>query len=299
MMKKLILHPHKTPLNLEITLNCGQVFTWIRSGETWKGMVEGKMVTLIQSGDVLLFSGISRKNLIHYLNLDQDLQVVLNGIRQSIQSSRNGIPDPVFEASVTYASGLRIIRQDPWECLICFICSQNSNIPAITKRISALIKRFGETGQDGLYLFPTPASLGKEDPEALRMCNTGYRAEYLSATARHIMADPLFLPRIKALPYSEAKRELMQLPGVGPKVADCVLLFGFGYYEAVPVDVWIRSIITSRYPEVALCKGKKQSCSYDDIADWCRQYFGLYAGYAQQLLFASRTHIPGTCREEE
>ncbi len=298
-MRKIILQPEKTPFHLERTLECGQVFTWTRTGETWKGMIDGEVVTLRQSGSVISFNGITRKKLIHYLNLDQDLPGVLGAIRLSISNSHAGIPDPVFEAAATFASGLRIIRQDPWECLICFICSQNSNIPAITKRIHALCKKYGEPGQDGQYTFPTPAALSRESPESLRLCSTGYRAEYLSATARVILTDPMFLPRIRALPYSDAKKEIMQLPGVGPKVADCVLLFGFGFYEAVPVDVWIRSIITSRYPEVDLCKGKKQSCSYDDIADWCRLYFGLYAGYAQQVLFASRTCLPEICLMEK
>ena len=291
-MKILHLSPGYLPFNLDKTLDCGQVFRWNKNGENWNGVIGKKVVVVCQKDLDLFYDGIEEKDLITYFNLDLDLARVIRSIRESISKITGGVPDPLFDASEKTGEGLRIIRQDPWECLISFICSQNSNIPSIRRRISLLCSRYGEQLTDGLFSFPGPEDLGGSDLHELRLCSTGYRALYISETSGTILQDPDFLPRLYSMSLTEARSELLKLPGVGPKVADCVLLFAYNYYQTVPVDVWIRSIITCRYPPVHARSGNKKECSYNDIADFCREYFGNYAGYAQQLLFAARRDLP-------
>lgn len=291
-MKILQLSPRYIPFDLDKTLDCGQVFRWHKTGDDWTGVIDRKVVTVREEGLKLIYDGIDEKDLVKYFNLDLDLARVISTIRNSIKKFTGGETDPLFDAAEKAGEGLRIIRQDPWECLISFICSQNSNIPSIRRRISLLCSRYGRPLTDGQYSFPVPEDLAKSDTDHLRLCSTGYRALYLSKTSGYLLENPDFLTSLASISLKEARTELIKLPGVGPKVADCVLLFAYNHYQTVPVDVWIRSIITCGYPLVHTRSGEKKECSYNDIVDFCRAYFGIYAGYAQQLLFAARRDLP-------
>ena len=158
----------------------------------------------------------------------------------------------------------------------------------ITPDLQAKLDKAREEHKNGENLFPCPSDLSGCHEDELRRCLTGYRATYLLQAAEIIKNEPGFLERISHLPYEEAKKTLMILPGVGPKVADCVLLFGFERLEAVPVDTRIRKIITEQYRGILNSCGNDHPLSYDTIARFCRAYFGPYAGYAQQYLFATR-----------
>jgi N-glycosylase/DNA lyase len=287
-MKDLYIPPHLFPFDLDRTLSCGQVFRWRRNGPYWIGVISDSVVSLRQNGQFLCYEGIEERELVRYLNLDLNPAKVLECIRSSIKQNNNGEPDLFFETAVTAGRGLRIIRQDPWECLISFICSQNSNIPAIQKRIDLICSRYGTPLPGGGFRFPTVGDLSSKDTDMIRECSTGYRASYLVDTARYIARNPDFLSRLSLLPPKEAQRELLGLPGVGPKVADCVLLFAYNFYEVVPIDVWIRTIMTNNYPELGKRACNRKECSYSQIAGFSREYFGQYAGYAQQFLFYAR-----------
>lgn len=291
-MKTLHLTGNQKPFNLDLTLACGQVFRWTKTDNVWSGVVDQQVVTVKQENDSILYDGISRSDLIQYFSLDISLEDVMLSIRNSIRNYSGNETDSFFEVAAKSGVGLRIIRQDPWESLISFICSQNSNIPSITKRINLLCERYGQPLDNYKFGFPTPFALAECGAEELRICSTGYRASYLTDTASCVINDPTVLSEISSLPLKRAREELMKFPGVGPKVADCVLLFGYSFYESVPVDVWIRSIITRAYPDVQERACGKKDCSYTDIANFCRDYFGSYAGYAQQLLFAARQVLP-------
>jgi len=290
-MKTYHLTEDQLPFDLDLTLDCGQVFRWQRSRAGWTGVVAGAVVTISQAGPDLFYEGIDKADLIRYFNLDLNIQDILRQIRGSI-IAYSGLEDQHFKSAALTGAGLRIIRQEPWECLVSFICSQNSNIPTITKRITQISERYGRLLHDKRFSFPSPVDLACREEDELRSCSTGYRAPYLVNTARYIMADPDLLIRISRFQREDAKHELMKLPGVGPKVADCTLLFAYNRYEVVPVDVWIRTIITDLYPEVRERKCNRKECSYDDIADFCRDYFGKFAGYAQQYFFAARQNLP-------
>jgi N-glycosylase/DNA lyase len=291
-MKSLYLTGDQLPFNLDLTLSCGQVFRWFREGDWWNGVINQKLVSICQDGDILTYTGWSESEIIQYFNLHLSLPGIISSIRRSITTYSGLACDPFFEYAITAGQGLRIVKQDPWETLISFICSQNSNIPAITRRINLLCERYGSPIGDNKFGFPTPEALAHLDCNLLRECSTGYRAPYISRTAAMVLQQPDMLTRLQDLSISDARKKLIELPGVGPKVADCILLFGYNQMEIVPVDVWIRSIITSAYFQSSLQTPSKNTWSYDDISNFCREYYGPYAGYAQQLLFAARKDLP-------
>ena len=269
------------PFNLDATLSCGQLFRWKKQGDTWRGVVDGRFITIRQDENTLSYTGCSEAFLAYYLHLDCSYEMIVSGFSC----------DAHIKDAVRCTGGLRIVRQDPWECLISYICAQNANIPFITRMIENMCRAAGTpvTAPDGTihYAFPTPEALSTLTLEEKRGCTLGYRASYIHKTAAAIAADPGWADRIREMPFEEARRALMAYPGIGPKVADCVLLFGFQKYESFPVDVWIRMIMHRLYgignPDASLTMAE-----YECIRRFAQEHYGPYAGYAQEYLFAAR-----------
>jgi len=263
------------PFSLDRTLRCGQVFRWEKAGEWWTGVVGHEVVRIRQQGRILVFEGTSRERIRDYLGLNVDIGCILYSIDR----------DPVIHEAVVNSTGLRLVHQPPWECLASYICATYSNIPGIRRKIALLCDSFGDviSGDPGsaFFAFPSAKALADSAPCDLVRCRLGYRAPYLCATAREIAADPGWIQRVEALDYPSARRELMRLQGVGPKVADCVLLFAFRKYEAFPVDVWIARIMQRYY-------GAGEKEGYERMSRRGREYFGPYAGYAQEYLYSER-----------
>lgn len=285
------MNTHILPLSqdlfdLDLTLSCGQIFGWKKTGDMWSGVHKGSIVSLIQNDEGIVYSGISESALFRFLGLHDDMKKIHSSIEEHIFSYRNG-PDKFFSTQYELSKRLRILRQDPWECLVSFICSANSNVRTIGKRINLILDRHGTSCGKGKCKFPDPCVLASCSEQELRDCLAGYRAPYLIKTAKYISTHPDFLPSIAQMSYLDAKRALMVLSGVGPKVADCVLLFAFERLEAVPIDIRIRSIIEHQYAPIIKFQ-KTGRYSYDDLSLFCQEYFGPYAGYAQQFLFATR-----------
>jgi N-glycosylase/DNA lyase len=285
-VKSLHLTASQIPFDLDLSLSCGQIFGWKKSGDIWKGVHNGKIITIRQVGDILHYEGAGKQEIIRFLGLQDPVQEIITSIRDHILAY-NGAPDTFFETQYTRSQGLRILRQHPWECLISFICSANSNVRTIEKRINLILGRYGRACHPGEHQFPDPETLSQCSEDRLRECLTGYRAPYLMKTAAYICQHPDFFEQVVMMEYPCAKKALMTLPGVGPKVADCVLLFAFEQLSAVPVDIRIRTIIERRYAGLMKTE-EKGRLSYDTISGFCREYFGPYAGYAQQYLFATR-----------
>lgn len=268
-------------LNLDATLSCGQLFRWKKRGDTWQGVADGRFITIRQDGNALSYAGCSESFLISYLHLDGAHDAIVSGFSC----------DPHIVDAVRCTGGLRIVRQDPWECLISYICAQNANIPFITRMIENMCRAAGTpiTAPDGTihYAFPTPEALSLLTLEEKRGCTLGYRAPYIHKTAATVAADPGWADRIREMSFEEARQALMVYPGIGPKVADCVLLFGFQKYESFPVDTWMRMIMHRLYgvgcPEKSLTPAE-----YERIRRFAQEHFGPYAGYAQEYLFAVR-----------
>ncbi len=274
------------PFDLGFTLCCGQAFRWNKRDEWWRGIVGERVFKIRQTGNRLEFENINARFVKNYFGLDDDLLNIFSQIRK----------DTHLMQAVEAFKGLRILRQDPWECLISYICATYKNIQAIKQMLSNLSKKFGDRirfdGYD-FYTFPTPQTLAKATAEELAKCGLGYRAKYVSETAKMVYENDFELESLRKLSYEKAREELLNFPGVGLKVADCVLLFSLGKLEAFPVDVWIKRVILKYYgsyfPNEFTIKisGKKSltSSQYEKLNLFGRKYFGDYAGYAQEYLY--------------
>jgi N-glycosylase/DNA lyase len=274
------------PFNLDVTLCCGQVFRWDKKGDWWYGIVEDKVFKVRQTGAELEFAGADEELIMHYFGLDDDLQKISASIGK----------DAHIREALKAFWGLRLIRQPPWECLISYICATYKNIPAIRHMLLQLSLGFGEkTVFDGcgFFTFPTPEKLACATEKSLAECGLGYRAKYVQATSKLIFEGAFDLDGLRRLPYEEAKKRLCGLAGVGPKVADCVLLFSLGKTEAFPVDRWVERVILNHYAqrlprELAEKLAQREGLTNSDYAvlnAFGRQYFGVYAGYAQEYLY--------------
>ena len=266
------------PFNLDLSVSCGQSFRWRKIGEFWYAPVGDAVWKVKQEGDVLLYDGASEADLIRNFGLDVPLDDILSDVDR----------DDLIHSAVSSCRGLRLHRQPTFECLISYICATCANIPGIQMRIENLAKTYGRPLEmDGMtfYTFPNPKDLACESPENIRLCKVGYRDKYICGASAYAAENPDWADEIFSMDYKDAKRKLMSLPGVGPKVADCVLLFAFEKYEAVPIDVWMERIFRTRYI------GSEKKLSYEKAAGYAREHFGKYAGYAQEYLFAEREFI--------
>jgi len=266
------------PFDLDATLGCGQVFRWENTGGTWTGIVGDRLIRVRQAGRCLFFEGADEAFIRHYFAIDHDLAGILESIDR----------DPVINQAIEGCRGLRIIRQPPWECLASYIIATFTNIPSIKRRIGLLCREFGEVNFDEgvpYYSFPGPDRIAGSEECRLRSCSLGYRAPYICRVSNAVRLDRGWADEIRELPFNYARKRLMEFPGVGRKVADCVLLFGFERLEAVPVDVWIERIFREYY----LDPGTK--VGYERIRQYAQEYFGPYAGYAQEYLFWARESL--------
>lgn len=263
------------------TLDGGQAFRWRAVTGGWEGVVHGRWVRLEPGSESLRVWTVPGDVpddwhwIRHYLALDEDLAAV-----------RHTFPDDApLGAATAAARGLRLLRQDPWECLASFILSSTKQIVQIQECVRLLSERFGRaipTGVDGsgrAWTFPEIAVLARASEEELRACKVGFRARYLGGTARMLAAGEVSLEQILQLPTSEARAELEKFPGVGRKIADCVLLFAYGRQDAFPVDVWVQQAL--RY----LYFPRARRVSAERLRQFSENYFGVNAGYAQQYLF--------------
>jgi N-glycosylase/DNA lyase len=274
------------PFNLDVTLCCGQVFRWERKGDWWYGVAADKAFKIRQANAELEFVNADEKFVTHYFGLEDDLRAIRGKIGR----------DEHVKKALREFWGLRIVRQDPWECLVSYICATYKSIAAIKQMLLRLSEKFGErTRLDGydFYTFPTPEKLSKTTESSLATCGLGYRAKYVLETSKKVYESDFDLESLRKMPYEQAKKELRSFSGVGSKVADCVLLFSSGKFEAFPVDVWVKRAILNHYadqfPEEFIqkisCNRSFSNVEYERLNEFGRNYFGEYAGYAQEYLY--------------
>ncbi len=279
-----------SPFSLDHTLDCGQLFRWEKRGNWWYGVVAERVIKIKQDNERLLFYFFpetrNHKFVENYLRLDDNLAVILSMINK----------DEHMNEAISRFYGLRLCRQEPWECLVSYLCATYKSISAVKKMINNISRCFGKKMTfDGIdfYTFPKPEQLAQINPKHLRCCGLGFRTNRVLETAKLVDSEKLSLEHLKHIDYSEAKRELLDLPGVGQKVADCVLLFSLEKLEAFPIDVWMKRAITTFYAcyfdssfiKRVAEKGSITSKEYQTISSFGRRYFGRYAGYAQEYLF--------------
>lgn len=257
------------------TFDCGQCFRFTVTEKEAVGYAFGKKVTFTQLSDSEIFiSPCTEKEFNElwkgYLSLDEDYKEVRVGLATLRKS------DEKLSAAMETGKGIRLLKQEPWETLCSFIISQNNNIPRIKKIIDALCKKGAEISGGSETVFPSPSTLLALGQDGLFALKTGFRAAYLYDAASKVESGEINLEKIYNLPLTEAEAELCKIKGVGPKVAACTLLFGFGKTEAFPIDVWVKRVMQEYY-------GGEIS-----PAD-----FGTYAGLAQQYLFYHKRYLEG------
>ncbi len=258
--------------DLEATLTCGQVFHWVREGAGWLGAVGDAPVYLEQTGGRLLVSAGAEETAARYLALDHPLAE----IRASFPA------DPAMTAAAEFCRGLRIVRQPAWECVATFITSAMKQVPHIAQISHTLRRRFGarlEWAGRELFAYPTATALARLSEAELRECALGFRAKNLRGAARMIAEGAVDLAQVATLDDTAARAELCRLPGVGEKVANCALLFGFERVRAFPIDVWIERVLRELYFK------RKRKVTSPRLRAFAAEYFGPYGGYAQQYLF--------------
>ena len=277
--------------SLKATLESGQIFRYHHSSrDGFYHVVVGDAIIRIRQQRNKIEYGCSNGgfDVAKFLGLNHNYNSIIANITK----------DKIIAAAVKKHHGLRLIEQELWECTASFICSSFSNIPRIRQCIEKVAATFGDKIEFGgvkAYSFPQPQQINSW--AKLKNCGLGYRAKYLFETARIFAnnSENYSLQRLRKLGYTAAKEKLMELPGVGSKVADCILLFSCGFHEAFPVDVWIQRVMETNYNKelsafsatkaVAAGRSVPKRVSENIVGEFARAYFGKYAGYAQQFLY--------------
>lgn len=264
-----------TDFNLDYTLDCGQVFRWDKIGDVWTGVVQGDVVRAwqdLQTGLVQIDSRLPEDFFRNYFRFDDDLGSILDAVNK----------DKYMDEAIRSYRGMRLIRQDPWECLISYLLATAWSIPNIKNGISKLSRIFGEEIAESYYSFPKPAALAMACDSDLCDCRLGFRTKRIRKAAAQVADGDINLEELFELDYEAAKKKLMMLEGIGEKVADCILLFAFEKMEAFPVDTHVEKVIRTYYGDHEFFKN---GITKTKIGTWGRLYFGKYCGYAQQYLF--------------
>jgi len=262
--------------DLDYTLDCGQVFRWIPEDDWWHGVVKGEIIHAFQDREtesLILDSRLPEDYLYRYFRLDDDIPSIFSDMDK----------DAYIHEAISKYSGLRLILQEPWECLISYMLATASNIPRIKKTIGTMSRLLGEDLGNGFFSFPEPEALAGCCSDDLCECRMGFRAGRLVQAAQQVADGEFDLNAPFDMGYGEAKQYLMNIEGIGDKVADCILLFSYDKMEAFPVDTHVEKIVKQYYSdnfEGPYTKAK--------MAEWGISYFGKYCGYAQQYLFYQR-----------
>lgn len=257
--------------DLAATLTSGQAFRWRRAGEEFVGVVAGRIVRLKQAHkDAPIHArctGTGDSFLREYLQIDFDLQA-------AIATFPN---DPPMLAAIEACRGLRLLRQDHWETLASFILSSTKQIVQIQQIVEALCRCYGNEIDADYFSFPTAERLAGLSEANLRSCKMGFRAPYLLETAKIVASGQLDLQAVQRMPLETARAALCELPGVGEKIANCILLFAYDFPTAFPIDVWVEKALRVYF--------RKPRAKRDRIEKLARTHFGPHAGLAQQYLF--------------
>lgn len=262
--------------NLAATLDSGQVFHWLREGDLFFGLVGDKPLIVSQPKPDTLCVHVGGVDLARrYFALDHDLKKICRTLPKG---------DKPLRQALKFAPGLRILRQPRWECLASFITSSLKQVAHIRQMSLALRSKFGNKvgtieGVD-LFSYPTPEALADAGESALRACGLGYRAKFLHQTAVRIAEGAFDLDGVATLDDAAALEKLCELPGVGPKIAQCSLLFGWERLGMFPIDVWIERALRELY----FAEARRQPSS-KALRDFAWEHFGPYRGYAQQWIF--------------
>jgi N-glycosylase/DNA lyase len=268
-------------VNFDYSINSGQVFLWKKIDAKWYG-IDGKRVLVLENAQKF------KKNMKYetdFFRLDDNFEKISNDLKN----------DNYVRNALKMFPGLRLIRQNPFQCYISFIVSSNSNIPNIKSRLQNLCKTFGRRKMvDGkeFFLFPEPSDLANASVLDIKKCGLGYRAKAVKTASLSVLDKKIDFDFLKKIDYHTAKEELIKVFGIGNKVADCILLFSLEKLEAFPLDRWMLRILQKYYSkEFQISTKTLTEKTYDQLHENIVEHFGSYAGYAQQFLFKMERDI--------
>lgn len=258
--------------NPKHVFECGQCFRWnLNPMGHYCGVAGENYAEIKYSDGVLEIIGSTKEEFytfwLDYFDLERDYSKIKGEL---------SLKDEYMRRAIEFGKGIRILRQEPFETLVSFIISANNNIPRIKKCIENLCRNYGEKIKDDVYAFPKPHNLANVCENELSDCiKAGYRCNYIVEASRLFVEQPFSKESFQKIDIANARRFMRQYKGVGPKVADCILLFTGSYYNAFPVDVWVRKVMTNLY----------NVSTHKEIDEFVQEYFGSIAGFAQQYLF--------------
>ena len=268
-------------INFDYSINSGQVFLWEKIDTKWYG-VDGKRILVLESSQKF------KKNMKYesdFFRLDDNFEKISNELKN----------DSYVRNALKMFPGLRLIRQNPFQCYISFIVSSNSNIPNIKSRLQNLCKTFGRrkiVDEKEFFLFPEPSDLANASVLDIKKCGLGYRSKAVKTASLSVLDGKIDFDFLKKIDYHTAKEELTKVFGIGNKVADCILLFSLEKLEAFPLDRWMLRILQKYYSkEFQISTKTLTEKTYDQLHENIVEHFGSYAGYAQQFLFKMERDI--------
>ena len=262
-------------IDIDNSINSGQVFLWEKCGSDWYG-INGQDILKINKNAVIKSIQNSKTD---FFRKKDNMQEIIKSISK----------DKTVKKAIKQYEGLRIFKQDPFQCMISFIISSNSNIQKIKTSLEKITKKFGvkvEIQNKEFFLFPKPEKLANASIEEIKKCGVGYRAPFIKKSAEMVFSKKIDFKYLEKLDYKEAKKNICLIPGVGNKVADCILLFSLNKLEAFPLDTWMIKILEKYYSNEFKIETKTiTQKQYEILHEKIVNYFGPYCGYAQQFLF--------------
>ena len=262
-------------INVENSINSGQVFLWKKSNDIWYGINGQDILKISRTGEIKSHQNTKTD----FFRKRDDIEEIIKSISK----------DCVTKKAVKKYLGLRILEQDPFQCLISFIVSSNSNIQKIKNSLEKISRKFGtkiKFENQEFFLFPKPEIIAKTSINEIKNCGVGYRAKFIKEAANMIVLKKINFEYLKKCNYLDAKKEICKIPGVGNKVADCILLFSLNKLESFPLDRWMIRILEKYYSDKFELETKSiTEKQYEILHKKIVNHFGPYAGYAQQFLF--------------
>ena len=266
---------NKFSIDIDNSINSGQVFLWEKQGVDWYGINGQDILKIDKNG--MIKSIRNRK--INFFRKDDDMEEIIKSISK----------DKIVKKAVKEYEGLRIFKQDPFQCMISFIISSNSNIQKIKNNLEKITKKFGtkiKIGNKEFFIFPKPEKIAKATIDEIKSCGVGYRAPFIKEAAKMVVLKKIDFEYLKKCDYHEAKKNMCLVPGIGNKVADCIMLFSLNKLESFPLDTWMIKILEKYYSNEFKIETKTiTQKQYELLHEKIVNYFGPYCGYAQQYLF--------------
>ncbi len=254
------------PINLDYTLDCGQAFRWRKVADEWQGVVKGRTIALrVRGKKVDVSTDLADREVERYFRTDDDLDAIERELRR----------DDYVSKLIHRFGGLRILRQEPWECACSYVLATNANVPRIKKMIEAVCSTYGDSIAPGVFSFPSPEQILTAEKKA-EDCRLGYRCDRFVEFAKAAAKGALDFDSLRNASYEECVRSLVQFDGIGDKVADCIAVFCLDHLEAFPIDVRIRRVLEQRY---------SMTGSYRKLSAQARAHFGRFGGYAQEFIY--------------